>query len=209
VIPLGVDFDKFRKCAWGPPKRQGKTVLTVGAIKYRKGIHISLEAMKRVIERIPDVRYEIVGRIVDRSLYVCLRQFVDRNGLQKKVAFLGKVNEEELLARYQNCDVFLLTPVNQGLHFEGFGLVYLEANACGKPVVASKGCGAEEPVIDGYNGLLVPQADPDATAEAVEYLLRNPIVAARMGRNGMARARELRWEEIAARVLKVYTKTLG
>lgn len=208
VIPLGVDFSKFEKCILEPQKRQERIVLTVGAIKYRKGMHVSLEAMKQVIKRVPNVRYEIVGPIVDRSLYTTLRQFVDRSGLQKRVAFLGKVSEEDLLARYRNCDVFLLTPVNQGLHFEGFGLVYLEANACGKPVIASKGCGAEEPVIDGYNGFLVPQADPNATAEAVEYLLRNPIVAERMGQNGIKRAWELRWENIAAKVLEVYTEVL-
>ncbi len=90
-----------------------------------------------------------------------------RQRIGEKDPLLGPVDEDVLLKKYRECTLFVLTPVNQGFFFEGFGLVFLEANACGKPVVASRGCGAEEPVIHNYNGLLVPQSDAEATAEAV------------------------------------------
>ena len=84
----------------------------------------------------------------------------------------------------------------------------MEANACGKPVVASRGCGAEEPVIHDYNGLLVPQSDVEATAEAIEYLLQNPQIAKKMGENGIARAQMLDWNNVAKAILKLYKAAL-
>jgi len=205
VLPLGVDFDRFHsRCEPFKSAVHSPLVLSVGAVKYRKGIHVSIRAMAQIIQKYPEVRYEIIGPIVHQGLYEELKAFISEQGLEKSISFLGSVDDDVLLEKYRECTVFLLTPVNRGLFFEGFGLVYLEANACGKPVVATRGCGAEEPVIHEYNGLLVPQSDVGATAEAVEYLLRNPQIAKKMGQNGIARAQTLDWNNVAKAILERY-----
>jgi len=209
VLPLGVDFNNFHGTSEAlKPSVNSSLVLSVGAIKHRKGLHISIRAMAQIIQKYPEVRYEIIGPIVNRGLYEELCAFICDRGLEEKIRFLGPVDEAVLLKKYRECTLFVLTPVNQGFFFEGFGLVFLEANACGKPVVASRGCGAEEPVIHNYNGLLVPQSDAEATAEAIEYLLQNPQIANKMGKNGITRARMLDWNNIAKTILELYRAAL-
>lgn len=209
VLPLGVEFNNFHSTAEAlKPSVDSSLVLSVGAIKYRKGLHVSVRAMAQIIQKYPEVRYEIIGPIVHQGLYEELCAFIYDRGLENKIRFLGPVDEDMLLKKYRECTVFVLTPVNQGSFFEGFGLVYLEANACGKPVVASRGCGAEEPVIHKYNGLLVPQSDVEATVEAIEYLLQNPQIAKEMGENGITRARMLDWNNIANTIVELYKAAL-
>ena len=209
VLTSGVEFERFHR-AYEAFKSIGhsRLVLSVGAIKHRKGLHISIRAMAQIIQKYPEVRYEIIGPIVHQGLYEELCAFICDRGLEEKIRFLGPVDENVLLKKYRECTLFVLTPVNQGLFFEGFGLVFLEANACGKPVVASQGCGAEEPVIHNYNGLLVPQSDAEATAEAIEYLLQNPQIANKMGENGITRARMLDWNNIAKTIVELYKAAL-
>jgi len=209
VLTSGVEFDCFHNTSEAlKPSVNSSLVLSVGAIKYRKGLHISIRAMAQIIQKYPEVRYEIIGPIVQQGLYKELRAFICDRGLEKKIRFLGQVDEDVLLQKYRECTLFVLTPVNQGFFFEGFGLVYLEANACGKAVVASRGCGAEEPVIHNYNGLLVPQSDVESTVEAIEYLLQNPQIAKEMGENGITRARMLDWNNIAKSILELYKAAL-
>ena len=87
-------------------------------------------------------------------------------GVADSVHFLGQVPDEQLIALYRGCALFVLTPLTLGTQFEGFGLIYLEANSCGKPVVGSYGCGAEEAIVDGETGLLVPQGQPGGRGAA-------------------------------------------
>jgi len=76
-------------------------------------------------------------------------------------------------------------------------------------VIGTYGCGAEDAIIDGYNGLLVPQNDPEKIADAIEYLLDNPEVAKKMGEHGRKRAKEFSWGNIVNRIIQVYEETLN
>jgi glycosyltransferase involved in cell wall biosynthesis len=91
-----------------------------------------------------------------------------------------------------------------GDKFEGFGLVYLEAGAAGLPVIGTLGCGAEEAIVPGETGLLIPQADAGALAAALVRLLENPALRAEMGAAGRARAEAYSWLNIAAQVQAAY-----
>ena len=134
---------------------------------------------------------------------------IQQLGLEDTVRFLGRVSQEELVRLYHWCDLFVLTPENVDGAFEGFGLVYLEANACGKPVIGTRGCGAEEPIADGYNGILVPQQDAGATAEAILKLLENSNLYATMRQNALERARQMSFESTVQRVCDVYRSILS
>ena len=207
VIPNGVNYDKFQRYSNISKKDKEKIILSVGPTKPRKGYDVSIKAFAEVKKDFPDIKYYIVGSCGGKYYDFLISLIQDLN--IKDVKFLGKVPDDELIKLYQTADIFLLTPKNVNNNFEGFGLVYLEANACGKPVIGTYGCGAEEAIIDGYNGLLVPQEDPQKTAEAIKYLLNNPEVAEMMGENGRKRAKELSWQNISNRIIQVYEEVLN
>ena len=95
-----------------------------------------------------------------------------------------------------------LLPVMDRYQFEGFGLVYWEANACGRPVVGTTGCGAVDAIQDGVNGYLVPPDDPEAAARAALRLLADPAAADAMGRRG--RELVLPWRTAAEQLVALY-----
>ncbi len=206
VIPLGVNYELFQK--GNPKKGRGEEtiILSVGAVKPRKGFDISIQAVSRLKRE--NIKYYIVGDVHSDPFNEELQEIITSEGLAGKVEFLGKVSDKELIRLYHVCDIFLLTPRNVDFNVEGFGLVYLEANACGKPVIGTYGCGAEDAITDGYNGLLVPQSNPEKTAEAIEYLLNNPEVAQKMGENGRKRAREMSWDNTVKKILTIYEDAL-
>ena len=91
-----------------------------------------------------------------------------------------------------------------GSDFEGFGLVYLEAGACGRPAIGTFDCGAEDAIVNNVTGLLVPQNDIQKTAEAVLRLFDNPGLAKKLGENGKKRAQEMSWDKIAKKYMEIY-----
>ena len=110
-----------------------------------------------------------------------------------------------MIKLYYQADIFLLTPVTiNNNDFEGFGLVYLEAGACGKSVIGTYNCGAEDAIVNNITGLLVPQNDIKATAKAILKLLDNPGLAKRLGENGKKRAKEMDWNKVVKKYIEVY-----
>ncbi len=204
VVPEGVDFDRFQVPVDPSLTPGGRYILSVGPIKPRKGYTMSLEAFALAKREIPDLEYYIVGMVHDDSFHQELLQSAREAGVADSVHFLGQVREEQLVALYRGCALFVLTPLTLGTQFEGFGLIYLEANACGRPVVGTRGCGAEEAIVDGETGFLVPQGKPEDAARAMVRLLRDPDLAARMGVAGRDRARLMSWDVTAAKLMERY-----
>ncbi len=208
VIPNGVDYRNFVDNSSFKKDVNKKVILSVGAIKARKGYDISIEAVS--ILKKQNLKYYIVGGFRDSDpFYKKIQKLIKERGLKEQVKLVGNVSDSELVKLYNICDIFLLTPHNINHSMEGFGLVYLEANACGKPVIGTCNCGAEEAIVDGYNGLLVPQNSPEKTAEAIDYLLDNPEVARKIGENGKRRAEEFSWENIQQKIAQIYKSALS
>ncbi len=184
-------------------------LLGVGALKPRKGYHVAVEALPLIRRRYPTVHYFAVGDDRDHKYVAQLREAIQRHGLEEHVTITGRIDDDRLAALYRRADVFVLTPVNSGLAFEGFGLAYLEANAYGTPVVGSSDCGAEDAIQEGENGLLAPQADHVAVAERVLQLLDDPARAERMGTRGRELALARDWTNVAADYLALYERVLG
>jgi phosphatidylinositol alpha-1,6-mannosyltransferase len=197
-----------RSQAWERQFPKTPTLLSVGDIKPRKGQLISLSAFARLKERFPQARYKIIGRYKADNYFQSLRRLVDQSQLTG-VEFLGDVPEQTLRQSYQQASLFILTPQQVGLHFEGFGLVYLEAGAYGLPVVATRSGGVADAIKDGQTGIVVddPQ-DVEGIRQALERLLSNPDLARRMGRANREWAESLTWERNAQEHLQVYREIL-
>ncbi len=208
TVPEGVEFERFQAPVDQTLAPSGRYVLSVGPIKERKGYGVSIEAFALLSRAYPDLRYYVVGMVHEEGFHRELLSKLERAGLADRVRFLGQVPDEHLIALYRGCSLFVLTPLTLGTQFEGFGLIYLEANACGKPVVGARGCGAEEAIVDGETGFLVPAGDAAATAAAMERLLSDPALAARMGAAGRDRARLMSWDVTAEKVVQEYTAAL-
>ena len=203
VVPSGVDFERFQSADAGvadaPP-----TILTVGAVKPRKGHHILLEAFARVRVDVPDARWHVIGNFDFPDYAQTLQQRIAELGLNGAVRFLGRTDEQDLIREYHRCAVFALPSVNVGDAYEGYPLVFAEAGACGKPVLGTTGNGSEEAIQDGLNGLLVPQGNVGVTADALIRLLTDRSLASSLGNGGRARARRLTWNQTSECFARIY-----
>jgi len=175
-------------------------LLSVGALKPRKGVDVLLRAFQQVLWAEPRAILLLVGD-GDRAGYQALAEAL---GIRERVRFLGRVDDELLGFCYQACDVFVLLPRRIDAMFEGFGIVYLEAGAYGKPVVGADSGGAAEAVRHGETGLLVPEGDWAAAAHAILRLLRNPIEAQQLGEQGRRWAEAHQWDHVADQYLELY-----
>jgi phosphatidylinositol alpha-1,6-mannosyltransferase len=184
------------------------TLLSVGDLKPRKGQHISLAAFARVKAQLPSARYIVVGHYKIDEYFHQLQTFVNDNQLED-VIFAGEISEVDLQHYYQESSVFILTPEQDGLHFEGFGLVYLEAGAYGLPVVATRTGGVPDAVKDGETGFLLDQGDVEGIAKATLRLLNDIDLSRQMGRNNRLWAEHLTWERYTDEQYKSYQDLLG
>lgn len=205
VISCGVDFNHWQ-INYPVSKFKEKAILGVGGLKDRKGYHISIAAVGEVKKKYHDLKYYIVGDQSEKKYFDRLKDLVKEYHLENNVIFLEKISDNDLVKLYHQVDLFLLTSINVGHKFEGFGLVYLEASACGLPVIGTYNCGAEEAIIEGVSGFLVPQNDTKATTEAILKILENKDLAKQIGENGLKMAKELSWEKIAEKYQSIYSQ---
>jgi len=203
VINNGVDYNKWQVDKKILPLKE-KMILGVGALKPRKGYHISIPAIVMAQKKYPNLKYYLVGDQSNKDYFNQLKELVRKHNLENNVIFLEKISDEDLVKLYHQTDLFLLTPINIDQSFEGFGLVYLEANACRKPVIGTYSCGAEEAIIDGFNGLLVPQNDIEKTSQAILNILDNTNLAENLSQNGLKQAQKMDWSNIANQYIQVY-----
>jgi phosphatidyl-myo-inositol dimannoside synthase len=166
--------------------RDGSVVLMAGRLaEAHKGFDVAVEALPEISRRHPKVRLVIAGP----GDQAPLRRLAEHLNVLEQVEFLGYVPPDRLSALFAVCDLFLLPGREVEGSAEGFGVVFLEAGLAGKPVVAGRAGGAPEAVLDGETGLVVDGQSPSAVAAAVDRLLADPALAARLGDNGRARVR--------------------
>jgi len=179
----------------------GKTILTVGRLVERKGHDKVIEAMPTVLRHVPDAVYLIVGDGPDRGR---LEALVRKLGLEHKVVFAGVLPAEEIPAAYSMSDVFVMPNRKVPGDIEGFGIVFLEANARGLPVIGGRSGGAQDAVADGKSGFLVDPLDANQIAQTLIKLLTDPDLARRLGERGRQRVlARFSWERAAAKVRSV------
>jgi len=212
VVPNGVDCKRFHPDNDGSPVRDRFnlhdkfTLLFVGALtkwhRY-KGLDILLEAVMLAVKAHPDLLLLVVGDGDLKQSYISLSQ---RLGVASNGIFVGDVPDHLLPQYYAASDTLILPSKDMS---EGFGLTLLEANATGKPVIASNVGGIPSVVKNGYNGLLVQPNDPVALANAIARLDRNRREARAIGRNGRRFAELHDWTNTASQTERVYAQVLS
>jgi phosphatidylinositol alpha-1,6-mannosyltransferase len=200
VVNSGTDPAYFRPLDAGELKNRlqlegQRVLLTVARLVERKGVDTTLRALPRVIASVPDLTYLIVGQGPDQSR---LEMLAKELGVSANVRFVGRVPYAELPLYYNACDAFVMPSRNEPPDVEGFGVVFLEANACNKPVIGAYSGGIPDAIIEGETGLLVPPNDPDALATAILKLVGNQEYAKRLGEQGRESVlRRGHWDYVA------------
>jgi rhamnosyl/mannosyltransferase len=177
IIPFGVDLEKFRKFDLEKVRKikekYGKFVLFVGRLNYYKGLHYLIDAMKDV-----KANLVIIGEGPEKSN---LKSQIANLKLENKIFFLPFQPEDELVNYYRACDVFVLPSIFKS---EAFGLVLIEAMACGKPVISTElGTGTSFVNRNGVTGFVAPPKDSKALAEAINKILSDKELAQKFGKN--------------------------
>lgn len=219
VIPPGVDTCHF----YPIPKDEAKEfigvppcesmLLFVGRIEPLKGLDVLLQALSILRQRkdpdLPDFCLSVIGGDPDASQDSMsaemshLQGMREKFGLQDLVALLGKRGQDTLPYYYSASEAVVVPSF-----YESFGLVALEAMACGKPVVASHVGGLAFLVQDGVTGFTVPVDDPSALADRLAILLKDDVLRTKMGQQAVEYARSYAWENIVTRLIKAYERIM-
>lgn len=203
VVSYGCNVERFQPRGGEAKRRElglegKKVIVTLSRLVPRKGIDTVLEALPAIARAVPDVCYVVGGEGGDRSRLV---ELAERLGVTPLVRFLGLVPDEEVPALLNMADVFAMPAREERPDVEGFGLVFLEANACGTPVIGSTSGGISDAVIDGETGLLVPPQAPGPFAEAAIRLLCDSGLRQRLATTGRERVlREGTWERMVTQL---------
>ncbi|MHC4122468.1 MAG: glycosyltransferase family 4 protein [Planctomycetota bacterium] len=201
ILYCGVDIDLLEKGCQKSVARQElnleqrPTLLSVGRLVKRKGYDTVLKAIKLLVKDFPTIYYVIVGV---GPFGKELQEMVRTLRIEEHVHFAGLLTAPEIVGKYYSaCDVFVLISRNTAINVETFGIVYLEANAYGKPVVAGNSGGVSDAVKDGVNGFLVDSEDHIAVAERIVHLLNDQSLCEKMAQAGRRRiAEQFNWPAI-------------
>lgn len=232
VIPHGTDLSHFAATAEVQRRAQelrqrygGPLILFVGLLRYYKGLSFLIEAMPQITpvgtsfprtssagepgagagEPTGFARLLVVGEGPQGQEW---RELTRQLGLEKKVIFLGRVSEEDLVALYHACDLFVLPAIHRS---ESWGAVQIEAMACGKPVVCTElGTGTSFVNVHGQTGLVVPPRDSAALAQAIGALLQDEPLRRQMGQRARERAEaEFSFTTMVERLVDLYRDVLS
>jgi glycosyltransferase involved in cell wall biosynthesis len=188
-VPYGADPQPVSS----PPT--GSSLLSVGRLVPRKGIDTTIRALRCLPS---DVAYRVVGSGPDAQR---LRDLAREQGVAERVTFVGRVDAAQLAAEYQRCAIFVQPARRTGGELEGYGLVYFEAAAWGRAVIAGRSGGEVDAVVDGVTGCLVDGTSVQAVASTIEALLRDPEQLQAMGAAGRRRVETTHNWTQAARVV--------
>lgn len=206
LIYPGVDVERFRpglpcddlKRSIGLAQAQ-TLILAVGRLSRRKGFDTVIRALRRILDEGFDVRFALIGIGEDMGY---LKKLAHELGVDDRVDFLGHVPMVDLPRWYNACDVFLMPNREINGDTEGFGMVFLEAAACGKLAIAGCAGGTGAAVLHGETGFRVDGSDEREIVERLEQLIADPALRERLGDNAHRRVvAEFSWQSVAQRTL--------
>ncbi|TMF23109.1 MAG: glycosyltransferase family 1 protein [Chloroflexi bacterium] len=221
VIPCGVDPEVFHPVRQADAREKlardqcERLILFVGRIEQIKGIDVLLRAMALLFFRRPDLRSEVCLLVVGGALdpgdeapetekILELRRLVHEHRMEANVSFVGSRDQEDLALYYAAADVCAVPSLT-----ESFGLVALEAMACGTPVVGTRVGGLQTVITDGESGLLVPAGDYEALAEAIARVLTDARLRMHLAHGARDRAEHFTWRRVGDRMVELYERVLA
>jgi D-inositol-3-phosphate glycosyltransferase len=214
VIPCGVDLSLFKPIPSIKAQKflgllQRQFILFVGRIDAIKGIDLLIQAVHRLSRKPMKGGRELGVIIIGGELDVDpqtesqemrrLRKMVARMKLQDRVAFWGSQRQDLLPYFYSAAEALVLPS-----RYESFGMVALEAMACGTPVIASRVGGPQYTVEDGHTGFLIPEGDSQLLAERIREVIENPSLRKKLVSAAMAKVKQFGWPMIAKKILSLY-----
>ncbi len=206
VVPCGVDTAHFSPHGPVAPRTDRLRIMTVSRLVQRKGVGIAIEALARLVHRGVDAELVIVGGAGDAAHLEVepevarLLRIIETTGMRDRVTLAGRIEHEDLPEMYRSADVVVCAP-----WYEPFGIVPLEAMACGRPVVATSVGGLIDTVVEDVTGVHVPPRDPEALADALEPLLADAERRERYGVAGRRRAAtRYAWRRVALETVRAY-----
>jgi len=203
IVPCGVSARDFRPAGAVLARTGQPRLVTLGRLVPRKGVDTVIDAL----QELPGTELVIAGGSARRLLgndqeVRRLSALAEARGVANRVIFTGGVRHDRIPGLLRSADVVVCTP-----WYEPFGIVPLEAMACGIPVIASDVGGLTDTVVDGVTGFHVPPRDPAAVAEAARVLLADAGLRARFGRAGVRRVRRwYEWGRVAEQTEAVYAR---
>ena len=199
VIQNGIDFEDIHNVQ--PHKSiEYPSILFVGGLSKVKGIDTLLNAVPIIRKKILNLCVYIAGSGPEENK---LKELVKELNIEENVNFLGYISENEKYSYYKSADVCVFPS-----RYEPFGIVLLEAMACGKPVVASNVGGIPFFVEEGKAGLLFESGNVEDLADKIMTILKNEELREKMGEAGRERAKEFTWDKVAERTVEVYKEIL-
>jgi glycosyltransferase involved in cell wall biosynthesis len=194
VLPYGVDQNQFFPSLIDNEDTTNKfRVLFVGQITIRKGIHYLVNAFNKL--SLPNSELVLVG-----SIDKLFEQFLSKNiNSNPNIKIVGNISKIDLYRVYNSASVFVLPSLA-----DSWGLVVLEAMACGLPVIVTENTGSKEAVVDRVNGFVVPIRDELSIYQRLLYLYQNPIEKIKMGEAALKSARKMTWEGYGDKLMKLY-----
>jgi D-inositol-3-phosphate glycosyltransferase len=219
IVPPGVDLDRFqamsqqeaRQFIGMPP--DGKMILFVGRIQPLKGIDILMKALALVKQKEPALAENLCVSIIggapepdaeiEHAELQRLESLQAELGIGDLVTFLGAKYQDKLVYYYSAAEMVVMPS-----HYESFGMVALEAMACGTPIIASDVGGLSFSIEDGFNGYLVPGRDPEALSGKIIMLLKYPLLREQFGEQARDWVARYSWRDIADELLDVFADTL-
>ncbi len=220
IVPPGVDLERFQPLDKVESRRfvgispDDKLILFVGRIQPLKGIDVLMKALAEIKRREPkllaNVCVSIIGGApqpdaeIEQAEFERLETLLVELGIGDLITFLGAKDQDKLVHYYSAAEMVVMPS-----HYESFGMVALEAMACGTPIIASDVGGLSFSIEDGFNGYLVPGKDPQALAEKIRMLLKYPILQEQFGQQARAWVARYSWVDIAGELLEVFEDTVA
>ncbi|HHW16480.1 MAG TPA: glycosyltransferase family 4 protein [Methanothermobacter sp.] len=209
-IPPGVDTEVYKpgrsdwKSRYGLPENS-KIILFVGAMN-RGHTHKGVDVLLRAFSMIKDEdTYLVLAGAGDMIPHY--KRISESFGIIDRTVFTGFIDEDTLIDLYRASDMLVMPTLNIA---EGFGMVLIEANACGKPVIGSRVGGIKYVIRDGETGLLVPPGDPEALADAIRRLIEDPEKAEIIGQNGRKMVeKNYTWKRSAEMTERVFMELIN
>lgn len=215
VIPNGTDPQRFnlnidfKELVKKHDLQNKKIILSISRLVKRKNFGAVIEVMPEILKEVPDAVYIIGGTGPMEEEW---KKLAEEKEVEDKVIFVGYIPDEDLPKYYAMCDVFVMPSIEmkEEGEVEGFGIAFLEANACGKPVIGGKSGGVEDAIVDGETGFLVDPINKKEIKEKIIKILKNPSLAKSLGMKGRKRIEEeLSWRKVTERLMKELTKDEG
>ena len=201
IVPNGIDLKEYiSELPVQNVEGAEKRILFVGRLHPVKGVQYLLQAMQMVHEEVPGAKLILVGDGEERE---SLEKLTDSLGIRECVEFVGGVPHEKIPDYMHHADVFVLPSLS-----EGFGIVNLEAMACGLPIVATRVGGIPDIIEDGTNGYLVDTMNQEQLAEALLKLLQDEKLRRDISGNNREKAKKYRWDAVAATLEGIYQKSV-